>query len=123
MRRPRTRIGLLGKWLWGGKELLDQNTPKSLATVSALVGASALVMTQAFAAGDRLDVHEWGTFTSIVGTDGGATGWFALGGPNDLPCFVHRLENNGSLKAGLIGSARMETPVFYFYTQRDLWRP
>ena len=97
-----------------------RNMPKSLATISALVGAMALVMTQACAAGDRLDVHEWGTFTSVAGTDGVATGWFALGGPNDLPCFVHRLENDGSLKAGLIGTVRMETPVLYFYTQREL---
>ena len=29
---------------------------------------------------DALTVHEWGTFTSIAGSDGTAVEWYALGG-------------------------------------------
>ncbi len=56
---------------------------------------------------------EWGTFTSIAGDDGMAVTWEALGGPADLPCFVHRFEYGA--KANLSGTVRMETPVLYFY--------
>src|SRR5580658_6886401 len=75
-------------------------------TVS-LIGADI----QPAAAG--LTVHEWGTFTSIAGDDGMAVFWEALGGPADLPCFVHRFEYGA--KANLGGKVRMETPVIYLY--------
>ena len=39
-----------------------------------------------------LTVHEWGTFTSVAGSDGGAIDWLALGGPSDLPCFVRHVQ-------------------------------
>ena len=80
-----------------------------------------------------LTVHEWGTFTSIAGPDGQAMQWLPLGGPTDLPCFVHTYENRrykfippelGELldyqaaRAGLKGTVRMETPVLYFYADR-----
>jgi hypothetical protein len=66
---------------------------------------------------DALTVHEWGTFTSIAGSDGTPVDWHPLGGPSDLPCFVERSAFNR--KGALAGTVRMETPVLYFYAPRD----
>jgi hypothetical protein len=65
-----------------------------------------------------LTVHEWGTFTSIAGEDGGPVEWLPLSGPQDLPCFVDRLRFN--FKAGLFGTVRMETPVVYLYAPEEM---
>jgi hypothetical protein len=64
------------------------------------------------------NVHEWGTFTSIAGADGRAVGWTPLSGPDDLPCFVDRLKFGP--KWTLSGTVRMETPVLYFYSAKDV---
>ena len=68
--------------------------------------------------------HEWGTFTAIAGKDGRAVEWLPLGLPRfppstDLPQFVEHI-NNVNFKLGLRGTIRMETPVLYFYSPRDL---
>lgn len=63
-------------------------------------------------------VHEWGTFTSIAGPDGGALSWLPLSGPDDLPCFVERMQFGP--KWILSGTVRMETPVLYFYAADDV---
>jgi len=65
-----------------------------------------------------LVVHEWGTFTSIAGTDGGAVEWLPLGWSGDLPPFVYHFRNPG-FKTGLRGTVRMETPVLYFYSPQE----
>jgi hypothetical protein len=65
-----------------------------------------------------LMAHEWGTFTSIAGTDGQAVEWFPLTGSTDLPGFVEHFRNSG-FKRGLRGTVRMETPVLYFYDSRE----
>ena len=36
-----------------------------------------------------LVVHEWGTFTSVSGSDGVSLEWRPLSGPSDLPSFVY----------------------------------
>jgi hypothetical protein len=66
-----------------------------------------------------LIAHEWGTFTSFSGSDGVAVGFR----PNnlDLPPFVYHQQDNES-KGGylmLTGKVSMETPVIYFYANRD----
>jgi hypothetical protein len=66
------------------------------------------------ASGDELVVHEWGTFTSISGTDSQALEWTPYRGGTELPRFVY-----GS-KIGATGTVRMETPVIYFYTPKEL---
>src|SRR6478672_12339945 len=81
-----------------------------------------------------LVVHEWGTFTSVAGPDGQAVTWRPLSGSSDLPCFV-RMLNPGSVKfeltvpganptvawlGGLRARVRMETPVLYFYSPREM---
>lgn len=65
-----------------------------------------------------LTVHEWGTFTSIAGNDGRAVQWIPQDGSTDLPDFVEHLRG-ASLKPGLSGTVRMETPVMYFYSPRE----
>jgi len=71
-----------------------------------------------------LTVHEWGTFTAIAGKDGRAVEWLPLGLPRyplsaDLPPFVEHLDGV-NFKLGLRGTIRMETPVLYFYSPRDV---
>jgi hypothetical protein len=66
-----------------------------------------------------LTVHEWGTFTSVAGEDGSAVDWDALGCKDDLPGFVNDFGYRG-FKWRLRGTVRMETPVMYFYSSREL---
>src|SRR5258708_1535570 len=66
-----------------------------------------------------LTVHEWGTFTSVAGEDGSAIDWDALGCKDDLPGFVNDFGYRG-FKWRLTGTVRMETPVMYFYSSREL---
>lgn len=58
--------------------------------------------------------HEWGTFTSVAGVDGGQANWFR-NGQDELPCFVYRVKG-GQVKGRISASVRMETPVIYFYS-------
>jgi hypothetical protein len=73
-------------------------------------------------------VHEWGTFTSVAGEDGGPQAWTPLAGPSDLPCFVYHL-GSMCIKCAptaapftslptLTSMVRMETPVLYFYASQ-----
>ncbi|AMV25927.1 hypothetical protein VT84_16130 [Gemmata sp. SH-PL17] len=67
----------------------------------------------------RLVAHEWGTFTSFSGSDGEPMGFR----PNntDLPHFVYYQGDENS-KAGRLfrnGLVSMETPVVYFYTDKE----
>jgi hypothetical protein len=77
---------------------------------------------------NRLVVHEWGTFTSIAGRDGVALDWRPLSGPSDLPDFVHTIqEGNEGIrhrrvqgKEDMTARVRMETPVLYFYSDKEM---
>src|SRR3981189_226870 len=62
-----------------------------------------------------ITAHEWGTFTSVAGTNGQAVEWSPLTGSTDLPGFVEQFQKGG-YKLGLRGTGRMETPVLYFYS-------
>jgi hypothetical protein len=66
-----------------------------------------------------LTVHEWGTFTAIAGKDGRAVEWAPLDTSADLPQFVEHI-SDANFKLGLRGTMRMETPVLYFYSPRDV---
>lgn len=66
-----------------------------------------------------LSVHEWGTFTSIAGAQGKAVVWMPQAEKDDLPGFVEHLKNN-RFKGGLQGTVRLETPVLYFYSPRQM---
>lgn len=73
---------------------------------------------------NRLAVHEWGTFTSVSFADGKTQSWSPLIGPSELPDFVYRSKEaqpssqDRCLKCEL-ALVRMETPVLYFYTDRE----
>jgi hypothetical protein len=68
--------------------------------------------------------HEWGTFTSIQGSDGKLLNWRPLQ-TSRLPQFVYNWQNAGFnrqatgptpfTKSVMITLQRMETPVIYFY--------
>jgi hypothetical protein len=71
----------------------------------------------------RFVAHEWGTFTSVLTADGKAQLWNPLGGPSELPSFVYRSsEARQCFKGNRMDLAlvRMETPVVYFYSDRDV---
>ncbi|MBO0724387.1 MAG: hypothetical protein J2P52_02210 [Blastocatellia bacterium] len=71
---------------------------------------------------DRFVVHEWGTFTSVSTADGRAHMWNPLSGPSKLPSFVFRSFASQCDKGARLDLARvrMETPVIYFYSDRDV---
>lgn len=76
-----------------------------------------------------LVVHEWGTFTAVVGSDGVQMEWRPLS-EDDLPGFVYSRQRPGfvealdeeavQLKRELVSRQRMETPVTYFYADRAM---
>ncbi len=77
----------------------------------------------------HLIVHEWGTFTSIAGKNGFAVEWRPLNGSSDLPGFVYDTSGlaagqgirsgHNCIKCNLEALVRMETPVIYFYSDRE----
>lgn len=73
---------------------------------------------------DPFVVHEWGTFTTVQGADGEQI-WWRPPDSVDLPDFVHRAALGGDDRPvtfnpkDLSALARMETPVIYFYSERE----
>ena len=92
-------------------------------TFNARPAAEAMDVRQAELA-DGLVVHEWGTFTSITGSDGVRLEFRPLV-DNDLPEFVVNRAWQGGRFPNLFSKwdirslQRMETPVTYFYTDRE----
>jgi len=90
-------------------------TPVLIISAAALLTAANVDSIQP----GGLTVHEWGTFTSVAGEDGSAIDWSVLGCKSDLPRFVNDFGYRG-LKGGIAGTVRMETPVLYFYSAREV---
>lgn len=76
-----------------------------------------------------LVIHEWGTFTSLQGSDGVPLKWNPLES-SQLPKFVYNWQHAGlgrypsgllvlGVKNVLVTLQRMETPVVYFYTDKE----
>jgi hypothetical protein len=86
----------------------------TLLVASAIICA-AMARVDAPTAYSGITAHEWGTFTSVAGTNGQAVEWSPLTGSTDLPGFVEQFQKGG-YKLGLRGTVRMETPVLYFYS-------
>ena len=85
-----------------------------------LLPALMLLTTFCFAAEPaNLEVHEWGTFTTVSGSDGVPLSWWQpLGAPaTELPPFVQR---NLFFSKGASFLLRMETPVIYFYPEKPM---
>ncbi|MEY2409296.1 MAG: hypothetical protein QOF48_1966 [Verrucomicrobiota bacterium] len=79
-------------------------------------------------AADGLIAHEWGTFTSVQGADGIQLEWNPLV-TSELPAFVYdaskRLASLPAVRAfggkdTFVTRQRMETPVIYFYSDREM---
>jgi hypothetical protein len=62
-------------------------------------------------------VHEWGTFLSVQGSDGGAMGSM-IESEEKLPEFVRERALDGRNLMAFTG--KMETPVTYFYTDKPM---
>ena len=96
--------------------------------VAATFSSAATILDAKNQPADRLIVHEWGTFTSVSDASGKAQQWSPLIGPSDLPDFVYRSKEATPAPASGQGRClkcelalvRMETPVLYFYTDREL---
>jgi hypothetical protein len=97
----------------------------AVSACSALVGllfsagpvVAAPVPTQT---SDRVVVHEWGTFTSFAGSDGVPVGFRPDN--SNLPDFVYFQDGDPGTKERRLskdGTISMETPVLYFYTDRE----
>jgi hypothetical protein len=72
-------------------------------------------------------VHEWGTFTTFAGSDGQVLRFYPTG--DDLPAFVYRDKEAGRKqqqieqmfsKRDMSMLVSLETPVLYFYADREL---
>jgi len=72
--------------------------------------------------GGKLIVHEWGTFTSFSGSNGAQLDFHPLLN-EDLPEFVYDRTMQAGIplltKSRVRSRVRMETPVTYFYTDRE----
>ena len=98
--------------------------------LSAVIVAPFVFAEKKTAAADFV-AHEWGTFTSMQGADGVQFDWNPFVAP-ELPTFVYNISGIGDPKiasvlpgifiAGknmLASRQRMETPVIYFYSEKE----
>jgi hypothetical protein len=97
--------------------------------VLSLLAVAATAVTSTIASGHRngLVVHEWGTFTSVIGREGQYLIWRPLSFESDLPSFIYSIDKGKSwkglqyqTKSGLPVRVRMETPVLYFYAKEEM---
>jgi hypothetical protein len=104
---------------------------KTITVILALFGGVELSLFAEETPGPNthgLVAHEWGTFTSVQGADGVLLDWRPLE-TSKLPKFVYNWQNPGLNRrpAGMPGLGksvlltlqRMETPVIYFYSDRE----
>lgn len=77
---------------------------------------SALILPNSLHA---LEVHEWGTFTVLVASDGRAVDWYQpYSDIAQLPAFTYY---SNKMKSTIGASkVRMETPVIYFYPEEEM---
>ena len=114
-----------------------------------LVAALGLLSSKAQEQKIDLEVHEWGTFTSVAGRAGTALEWRPLTAESDLPSFVYSIDRISRpapqqihpatsppqaaptqrseprplrypSKSATPVSVRMETPVLYFYAKEEM---
>ncbi|MFN0108073.1 MAG: hypothetical protein ACKVZH_04400 [Blastocatellia bacterium] len=90
----------------------------------AFTSAASIFEAKQPSSSNKLAVHEWGTFTSVSTADGKRQTWSPLTGPSDLPSFVYRSKQQTEFVRGNCvkcgwAYVRMETPVLYFYADRE----
>jgi hypothetical protein len=100
-----------------------------IAVVGTAIGATQLLAKPEAAAplpkeSSPFVVHEWGTFTTFSGSDGQRLLFLPEG--NDLPRFVYQSGQFNLLSKSpqpgsrsMLAMVSMETPVLYFYTERE----
>lgn len=96
-------------------------------TFFILTLVSTLHLGPALRAADGYVAHEWGTFTSVQGADGIQLEWNPLS-VSDLPGFVYGTKQRPVplpipallTKSSFTTLQRMETPVIYFYSDKEL---
>lgn len=64
-----------------------------------------------------LEVHEWGTFTVLSGSNGAQVPWYASA--TDLARLPDFVSSSPMFKSGY-STVRMETPVIYFYPEKEM---
>jgi len=96
-----------------------------VASVGLTATALALVAFSASEGKSNYVAHEWGTFTSVQGSDGVLLDWRPLE-TSQLPSFVYDWNKpglnrlaGGFTKVVLTSLQRMETPVIYFYANEE----
>jgi hypothetical protein len=88
---------------------------------SMMVGAVAMSAGSLCAEAPKLEVHEWGTFTVLSGSDGAALQWYQPAQDLDvLPEFVTGTVSLLSKASYIPARVRMETPVLYFYPEKKM---
>lgn len=107
--------------------LIILGTACYLALILTLLDFNVAEKAQAQSSANDLVVHEWGTFTSIAGKNGVAIDWRPLNGASDLPKFVYTSADKKGWRGsyndpgkGRVAKVRMETPVIYFYTAKEM---
>ncbi len=102
------------------KALIAQNVRAMKAGRGILMACllAGSIQAQDRSADPGLTAHEWGTFTSVAGSDGYSVEWSPLTGSTNLPGFVEYFRPG--TKPNLRGTVRMETPVLYFYSSREV---
>jgi len=100
---------------------------KLLLALTLAASSSVIQACGDYSTSDGYTAHEWGTFTSIQGTDGIPILWQSLNS-GDLPLFVYNRTRAqdaallgvssvfGGGKGAMSAIQRMETPVIYFYS-------
>jgi len=116
-RRFQEMKSLIQKSLWVTKA--KPWLPRLLPFVLLALGLAGWLIADEHPSSSDLTAHEWGTFTAIAGNNGRAVEWTPLTGSTDLPQFVEHM-SAANFKQGLRGTIRMETPVLYFYSPRDV---
>ena len=83
--------------------------------------ATAIIFLTHPAAAANYITHEWGTFTSVQGSDGNLLSWRPLQS-SELPKFVYSTKEIPFAvgKGALITLQRLETPVIYFYAKEPM---
>jgi hypothetical protein len=101
-----------------------RNTQHATRTlVYAAIFIIATILLPSPSAASDYTAHEWGTFTSVQGSDGNLLPWNPLQS-SELPKFVYSSGNLANpfviTKPSLITLQRMETPVIYFYAKEPM---
>jgi len=106
-----------------GKPVLPAKTAM-LILCGAVMVATATRLVSADKPSNDYVAHEWGTFTSVQGSDGVLLEWQPLE-TSRLPKFVYNWTHPGAgrpldlTKATTLSLQRMETPVIYFYSASE----